>query len=72
MYYYNNYVRLENNIHTLRNNIRFRGIDTSDCVELMLAMQEFETFKEVMSHVKILLKIDKKESECDFDVNSKE
>lgn len=56
-YIYNNYVRLENNIHTLRNNIRFRNIDVTDCVELQLAIQEFETFKEVTKHIRILLKL---------------
>ena len=66
-YFYNNYVRLENNIHTLKNNIRFRNIDQTDCIELMLAIQEFDTFKEIMSHVKLLLKLNHNESE--FDIN---
>ena len=56
-YIYNNYVRLENNLHTLQNNIRYRKIDTVDCIELMLAQQEFDTFKEVTKHIMLLLKI---------------
>jgi hypothetical protein len=65
-YFYNNYVRLESNIHTLKNNIRFRNIDQTDCIELMLAIQEFDTFKEIMKHIKLLLKLNKNESECDI------
>lgn len=65
-YFYNNYVRLESNIHTLKNNIRFRNIDQTDCIELMLSIQEFDTFKEIMKHIKLLLKLNKNESECDL------
>ena len=61
-YIYNNYVRLENNINTLKNNIRFRNIDIVDLVEIICAQQEFETFKEVTKHIQILLKL--KESGC--------
>ncbi len=68
-YIYNNYVRLENNLHTLQNNIRFRRIDVADCMELACAIQEFETFKEVTKHIRILLKLD--ESGC-FDDLTKE
>lgn len=62
-YIYNNYVRLENTVHTLQNNIRYRKIDTVDCIELMLAQQEFETFKEVTKHIRILLKINVRSEE---------
>ena len=53
----------------LQSNIRFRRIDPIDCTELMLAVQEFETFKEVTKHIRILLKLD--ESGC-FDDYTKE
>lgn len=68
-YIYNNYVRLEENLHILQNNIRFRRIDVADCMELSCAIQEFETFKEVTKHIRILLKLD--ESGC-FDDYTKE
>lgn len=60
-YIYNNYVRLEDHVNTLQNNIRFRKIDVIDCVELICAIQEFETFKEVTGHIRLLLKINEKE-----------
>ena len=60
-YIYNNYVRLEDQLNTLQNNIRFRKIDVVDCVELLCAKQEFETFKEVTGHIRLLLKINEKE-----------
>ena len=60
-YIYNNYVRLEDQLNTLQNNIRFRKIDVVDCVELLCAKQEFETFKEVTRHIRILLKLNEKE-----------
>ena len=64
-YIYNNYVRLENHVHTLQNNLRFRRIDVVDCIELACALQEFDTFKEVTSHIRALLKIN--ESGCEDD-----
>ena len=56
-YIYNNYCRLEERCHTLQNNLRFRHIDIVDCIELACALQEFETFKEVSNHFRILLKL---------------
>lgn len=67
-YIYNNYVRLESNIITLQNNIRFRRVDVADCMEYICALQEFETFKEVTKHIRLLLKLD--ESGCFKDVSS--
>lgn len=59
MYIYNNTIRLENNVKQLQANLRFRNIDTVDCIELMLAKQELDTFKEVTKHIRILLKLNK-------------
>lgn len=59
-YIYNNRVRLENNVHQLQANIRFRNIDTVDCIELMLAQQELETFKEITKHIRLLLKLNER------------
>ena len=56
-YIYNNYCRLEANVHTLQSNLRFRKIDVVDCIELACAIQEFDTFKEVTKHIRILLKL---------------
>lgn len=57
MYIYNNTIRLEDNVKQLQNNIRYRRIDTIDCIELLIAQQELETFKEVTKHIKMLLKL---------------
>lgn len=62
-YIYNNRVRLENNVHQLQSNIRFRNIDTVDCIDLMLAQQELETFKEVSKHIRLLLKLNERNEE---------
>jgi hypothetical protein len=56
-YIYNNYCRLEANVSTLQSNLRFRRVDVVDCIELACAIQEFDTFKEVTKHIRILLKI---------------
>lgn len=65
MYMYNNYVRLESQLNQLQNNVRFRRIDVADCMEYICALQEFETFKEVTKHIRILLNM-----EGDFDVET--
>lgn len=59
-YIYNNYVRLEEQLNILQNNIRFRKVDVADCVEYICAKQEFETFKEITGHITLLLKLDKR------------
>lgn len=59
-YIYNNYCRLEDNVKVLQSNLRFLRIEPVDCIELMLAIQEFETFKEVTKHIRILLKLDER------------
>ena len=60
-YLYNNYCRLEEHCLTLQNNLRFRRIDMVDCIELACALQEFETFKEISGHIRILLKLTESE-----------
>lgn len=56
-YIYNNMIRLEDTVKQLQNNVRYRRIDCIDCIELLMAQQELETFKEVTKHIKTLLKI---------------
>lgn len=62
-YIYNNLQELEYEVHVLQSNLRHRKIDVSDCVELMLAEQRLETFKEVTGHIRTLLKIGGNENE---------
>ena len=59
----------KSNLNTLQNNIRFRKIDVADCMEYICALQEFETFKEVTKHIRILLKINERgENDVDVDI----
>lgn len=58
-YIYSNYTQLESEIITLQNNLRFRHIDVSDCMEYIVALQRFDTFKEVTHHIRELLSLDK-------------
>jgi len=59
-YIYNNYVRLEDNLRQIQNNIRFRKVDVADCMEYICAKQEFDTFIEVTGHIRLLLKLNEK------------
>lgn len=45
-YIVNEEARIENDLIELRNRIRFRRIDVTDCVELMLTLQRLEDFRE--------------------------
>ena len=58
-YLYNNLCRLESELHQLQANVRFRNIDVTDCMELICASQQLQTFREVSDHIIILLKLDK-------------
>ena len=46
-YILNNRLRLEDNVRNIQANIRFRRVDIIDCVELIEATVELETFKQV-------------------------
>lgn len=54
-YIYNNRIRLENDVSQLQSNIRFRKADVNDCLELLLALTQLETFKEITQQVLSLL-----------------
>lgn len=56
-YIYNNRVQLEHEVHQLQNNIRFRRIDVTDCMELTCALQRLDTFIEVTNDIMNLLKL---------------
>ena len=50
-YIYNNTQMLENEVRQLQSNIRYRRIDSADCMELMTALVRLETFREVAEHI---------------------
>ena len=54
----NEQFRIENELTELRNRIRFRRIDVSDCVELMLTLQRYEDFKDFALVLIRLLNLD--------------
>lgn len=54
----NEQIRIENELTELRNRIRFRRIDVSDCVELMLMLQRYEDFKDFSLVLIRLLNLD--------------
>ena len=54
-YIYNNTDRLEDEVRQLQSNIRFRRIDSADCVELLKAKIYLEAFKE--THIRCLLSL---------------
>lgn len=55
-YIYNNIQQLENDVKQLQSNVRFRRIDTADCMELMIALTQLETFREVAEHILCILR----------------
>lgn len=54
-YIYNNQCRLEDEVRHLQTNVRFRRIDSADCLELLKANIYLEAFKEITSDVRCLL-----------------
>ena len=56
-YIYNNRVRMEQEVRELQNNIRFRNISVADCVEMICAIQQLDTFKETTEHIRLLLNL---------------
>lgn len=51
--------RIEEEIQELRQRVRFRKITLEDCIELQLAMQRQEDFKEFSQNVCALLHLGK-------------
>ncbi|MBR1824047.1 MAG: hypothetical protein IJ779_07425 [Ruminococcus sp.] len=56
-YIYNNRLRLEENVRQLQANVRYRRIDLPDCVELLCAQHELETFLEVTNQIRAILNL---------------
>lgn len=56
-YFYNNYVRLEDTVRVLQSNVRYRDIDSVDCIELVCAIERFHLFCEVSQDIRTLLRL---------------
>lgn len=56
-YFLNNLTLLEGEIITARNNIRYREVDSVDCLEMILSIERKETFVRTMQNVFSILNI---------------
>lgn len=62
-YFINYQTILEGDVNQLRQNVRYRNIDTVDCLELALALERLAAFKEFSKNVRALLNM----RNCDFE-----
>ena len=58
-YIYNNRIRLEEEVKQLQSNIRFRTADISDCLELIVAIAQLQSFEDISNHILSLLSLGK-------------
>lgn len=59
--YFLNYLTvLEGDVTQIRNNLRFRSVDQVDCLELALALERLQAFKEFSKNVRAILRITEK------------
>lgn len=54
-YFYNNLCRLEKEVKQQQVNLRFRNIDSSDCLELLISTVQLDTFRETVKQIILLL-----------------
>lgn len=57
-YFFNEEIRMEEEIRQLQHNVRFRRIDDIDCHELMVATLRLENFREFRHNVLLLLNME--------------
>lgn len=65
-YFHLEFVRLENEVKQLQENIKWRRISTIDCLELIIAQERLAAFLEFRQHVKAILKLQRGENDEDF------
>lgn len=58
-YIYNNRIRLEDEVSQLQSNVRFRKVDVTDCLELIVAIAQLQSFEEITNHILSLLSLRK-------------
>ena len=56
-YYYNQLSYLENEVLQLQSDIRYRRVDAVDCLELLIALERLEMFRQTMKDVRSLLEL---------------
>ena len=57
-YFFNEEIRMEEEIRQLQHNVRFRKIDDIDCHELLIATLRLESFREFRRNVLLLLNME--------------
>lgn len=56
-YKYNKAEHLKQDIRQLQTNVRYRDIDVIDCIELILAIERYNSFKQVVKSVEMVFKL---------------
>ena len=51
-YLWNRYIYVEQDVQQLQQNVRYRRIDAVDCLELCLALERFQAFKQFSADVR--------------------
>lgn len=54
---YNKRSQLEEDVHILQNNIRWRRVDEVDCLEFIIAQTRLNTFNEIIDILDVILKM---------------
>ena len=54
-YLWNRYIYLEQDVQQLQQNVRYRRIDAVDCLELCLALERLQEFKQLSADVRRIL-----------------
>lgn len=57
-YIYNQRLRMEEDIKTMQQNLRWRKISALDCLELIIAVERYNAFCEFIADVNSILKVD--------------
>ena len=57
-YFFNEEIRMEEEIRQLQHNVRFRKIDDIDCHELLVATLRLQDFREFTHNVLLLLNME--------------
>ena len=58
-YFINLRNRLENEVSQLQSNLRYRRVDTVDCIELSTAIERLNMFREISSDIVLILQLEK-------------
>ena len=56
-YFYNNRQFLHNDVRQLQQNVRYRDINTVDCLELIIALEKYNAFCEFCDTVTTILSL---------------